>query len=188
MKNEKVVYATIIALAVFIVASFFILSGAGKPEATPHGQQRAPVFSEFDRSILGTRLDPSLLKTQHIHADFAVFMDGEQVDFNDPKYFLRSAFMHAETDDDGSAGRKLHMHSTNVPLWVFLESVEMGFNRTCIKAGKEYCGNVAFYVNGEPNDRYGDYVFGNGDRILISLDAGDMAKELASVSYYSSKG
>ena len=177
----KATHIAIAALSVFIIASFFLM---------PKAQiaQKKAVLSDFDAGILSSgRLNQSLLKAQHIHADFAVFANGKQVDFRKSEYYGRSAFLHIEPDDDGSTGKKLHMHSTNVPLWVFFESIGMEFGRQCLVAETKDCGNVMLFVNGTQNNGYEDYVFGNGDRILITVNPKEIEGEKASLTSYSQK-
>ena len=194
MNRQKITYALVIVFLAFLAVSSFILSNTGANQNQSRQAQEvltsAPItLTNFDKSILGTRLDPSKLKTQPIHADFAVFINNEQVDFNNPEYFLKSAFMHVERDDDGSDGKKLHMHSTNVPLWVFFESIGMNFNRNCITLdnGENFCGTdkMKFFVNGQENDEYENYVFEDGDKILISFNSSSIVRELALVTDFS---
>lgn len=186
MKSNQLKYIGIIALLAFLPVSFYIISLVQEKNigTSPH-------LTNFDKSILGTRLDSKMLKTQHIHADFAVFINDKQVDFNNPKYFLKSAFMHVERDDNRSDGKKLHIHSTNVPLWVFFESIGMSFNRNCITLdnGDNFCGTgqMKFYVNDRENNEYENYVFKDGDRILISFGSSDIQKELNTVTDFASR-
>ncbi len=187
MNRRKILYVAIIILLAFLAVSSFILSGTNVNTDQSEKLTTAPVkLTDFDKSILGTRLDKNLLKAQHIHADFAVFINDNQMDFNNEKYFLKSAFMHVERDDDGSDGKKLHMHSTNVPLWVFFESIGMNFNRNCItlENGESFCGTdkMKFYVNGRENSEYENYVFKDGNKILISFGSSDIKKELGAVT------
>ncbi len=179
--EKKALYGIALVLIGFILLAQIYISSQNSQNV----KASVPVLSEFDRQILGSRLNPSLLKVQHIHADFAVFVNGQQFDFSDKKYFLKSAFMHVETDDDGSDGKKLHMHSTNVPLWVFLESEGLSFNSSCVKLDKEVCGNVTFFVNEQENREYENYVFSDGDRMLITLNPKDLKRELGSVTSFS---
>ncbi len=119
----------------------------------------------------------------HYHADFAVFLDGKQVDFNNEKYFVKSAFMHVENDDPEEAGKVLHMHAEGVPLWLFFESVGIEFTDKCfiLDTGEEYCNDnentLKMYLNGEENSEYQNYVFQDHDKILISY--GDKNKDVS---------
>src|SRR3989344_3513182 len=80
-----------------------------------------------------------VLGTQHIHADFKVYMNGKSLNFADNRYYMKSSFMHLDNQQNkDDAGGLLHMHATGVPLWVFLNSIGMDFNKDCItKENKE---------------------------------------------------
>lgn len=175
----KASYVAIAVLLVFIIASFFMIP---KEQPAP----KKAVLSDFDTKILSSgRLNQSLLKAQHIHADFAVFVNGDRIDFKKTNYYGKSAFLHIEPDDDESDGKKLHMHSTNVPLWVFFESIGMKFGRQCLDTVTTVCGKVMFFINETQNEEYENYVFGNGDRILVTVNPKDVEAEKASVTRYS---
>lgn len=129
----------------------------------------------------------------HYHADFKVVINGEVIDFNKPEYFVKSRFMHVENDAQGDSGKVLHMHATGVPLWLFFESVGMRFDEECFAAGsEEYCTSgqnaLKFYVNGKSNEEFGDYVFKDNDRLLISYRGinEDVSDQIASVTMFSS--
>lgn len=178
----KLYYIAIAAISLFILASLFLIPD-GLPNQTA---KKKAVLSGFDAQILSSgRLNQSLLKAQHIHADFAVFVGGVQADFKKAEYYGKSAFLHTEPDDDGSAGKKLHMHSTNVPLWVFFESIGMRFGRECLYTSSNECGDVLFFVNGIQNSEYENYVFRDGDRLLVTLGPNDIGREKESVTNHS---
>lgn len=106
----------------------------------------------------------------HYHADLKVYINGEEIDFNQEKYFVKSRFMHVEDDVQGDSGKVLHMHATGVPLWIFFDSI--GLDLPIMKA----------YVNGEEISDYSDYVFEDLDKILITNGKGDLQKQLDSVT------
>ena len=141
-----------------------------------------------DGTVMGA-LDKTK-KKHHVHADFKVFIDGQAVDFSDPKYFVKSAFIHVEDDHKPGTGDVLHMHAENVPLWMFFESQGMTFNKDCFTMDtQQYCnqGNkkVSFYVNGQPSDAYEDYVIQDDDQILISYnDGSSVSQELNQITSY----
>lgn len=117
------------------------------------------------------------LGSTHIHADFAVFLEGEQITPLGPAYFVRNAFVHVE--EGAGAGSVIHMHATNVPLGFFFRSLGMSFNNECftLDNGKEFCnsGNNTLkmfvkHAGGEweQNKQYHTYVFQDLDKILIT--------------------
>ena len=69
----------------------------------------------------------------HYHADFEVFIEGEELSFNQEKYFVKSRFIHVEDDAQGDSGKVLHMHASGVPLWIFFESIVLKFENGCFK-------------------------------------------------------
>lgn len=139
--------------------------------------------------------------SQHIHADFKVYINGEAVDFSNKAHMERmkrglpvSSFIHVDSGAPApeKAGDALHMHATGVPLWIFFESIGMKFKGECLtlETGMEYCNNgnkaLNVYVNGQQSRQYGEYVFRDGDKILISYDDKDkdVAHQLGSITNF----
>ena len=65
----------------------------------------------------------------------------------------------------------------------------MKFTNECfeLESGKKYCNEgdktLKFYVNSEPNELYGDYLMGAGDKILISYGSEeDIQEQLDSIT------
>ncbi len=124
------------------------------------------------------------LGSTHIHADFAVFLDGEQITPLPQEYFVASPYVHAETGP--GAGTVIHMHATNVPLKMFFNSLGMKFNSECFETSKDnkYCNDgintLKMFVRHsnitwEQNSEYEKYIFQDLDKILITY--GDEAEE-----------
>ncbi|MFQ5920729.1 MAG: hypothetical protein ACE5JV_01775 [Nitrososphaerales archaeon] len=109
----------------------------------------------------------------HEHAAFLVFINGEQVDFDQQKYQGKSRYMHLHPGN----GATMHKHATGVDLGFFFDSIGIQFASDCLRMdnGAEYCnggpGTLKFFVNGAVNSQYGEYVFRDGNRILISYGA-----------------
>ena len=120
----------------------------------------------------------------HYHTDFKVYVNGKELNFNQEQFFVKSRFIHIENDVQGDTGKVLHMHTTGVPLWIFFDSIGMKFEADCftLDTGIKYCNNaeksLKFYVNGKENNEFGDYVFNEGDKILISY--GDRSEDISS--------
>jgi hypothetical protein len=110
-----------------------------------------------------------VLGSAHVHAAFAVKINGTKLDFSDNKYQVKSRFMHVENGD----GNTLHRHSTGVPIAEFFRSIKMNVTDSCFTNdnGTKYCSNgkenLEFYVNGNKTKSIADYVFNDDDRILI---------------------
>ena len=165
-----------------------------------------PVELCMESGQMQCNMDPSstmgVLGTAHIHADWKVYIDGKAADFSDKAHEERmqagkpvSSFIHV---DSGSplpekTGDVLHMHATGIPLWLFFKSIDGDFNETCIKInGEQHCINnektLKFYVNSQPNSEYGNYIFKDHDRILISYgDEKDLSAQLSTITDFSKK-
>ena len=152
----------------------------------------------IDSGQLQCNMDPqstiSILGSAHAHADFKVYINGEPLNFANPEYYMKSSFIHVDDNQNmGDASGVLHMHAKGVPLWIFFRSVGLEFNKDCLVVadhGKEekFCNNdnssLRFYVNGIPNTEFGNYVFNNLDKILISYGpvGENVQRQLASIS------
>lgn len=128
----------------------------------------------------------------HIHADFKVYIHGKAIDFSSAQY---QSTDQKELDPnihlhDGN-GNTIHIHKEGITMGNFFKSLGMDLTKNCftLDTKKQYCaggGNtLKFYVNGKPNDSFGDYVMNDLDRILISYgseNGGAIAMQLASVT------
>jgi hypothetical protein len=105
----------------------------------------------------------------HVHAAFAIKLNGTQLDFSKDKYQVKSRYMHVENGD----GTTLHRHATGVPIAEFFKSIRMNTTDTCFTTDNktQYCSNgnqnLEFFVNGNRTKSIADYVFNDDDRILI---------------------
>jgi hypothetical protein len=104
----------------------------------------------------------------HFHADLQAYTNGVPIDFNNPQYFVMSRFLHMENSIPFE--QTLHMHATNVPLWIFFDSIEL-----------ELPSNIKAYVNGNEIQDYRNYIFNDGDKILITDGKGNLHEELESL-------
>lgn len=128
---------------------------------------------------LQCNMDPKstigVLGSAHTHADFKVYINGKPLNFADFNYYMKSSFIHLdESQNKEASSGVLHMHATGVPLWIFFKSIEGKFNESCLAVSDSqiFCNdankNVKFYVNNKPNNEFGNYVFKDLDKILIS--------------------
>lgn len=115
-----------------------------------------------------------VLGSAHIHANFKVYINGEEINFAQEEYFVKSKFIHIENEPQGDSGEVLHMHATGVPLWIFFESI-----------GLELPSEMKAYVNGKEISDYKDYVFEDLDKILITDGKGDLQEQLNSITSFS---
>jgi flagellar basal body-associated protein FliL len=113
--------------------------------------------------------DFGALGSDHVHAAFAVKLDGIKLNFSQPQYQVKSKYIHVENND----GNTLHRHSTSVPVGEFFNSLGMNLTDSCftLENKTSYCSdgnsNLEFYVNGNKTDSIANYVLNDDDRILI---------------------
>jgi hypothetical protein len=125
-------------------------------------------------SVYSSHITPNnpaygVLGSAHVHAAFAVKLNGTKLDFSDNKYQVKSRFMHVENGD----GDTLHRHATGVPIAEFFKSIKMNVTDSCFTNdnGTKFCSNgkenLEFYINGNKTKSIADYVFNDDDRILV---------------------
>jgi hypothetical protein len=151
-RRNKQLMIIVPALAVLIAIAVYSFTIYSKNVQSTHNANFGPVGSA------------------HVHAAFAVKLNGTQLDFSDPKYQVKSRYMHVENND----GTTLHRHATGVPVSEFFKSIKMNVTNNCFTTdnGTKYCSNgkqnLDFYVNGTKVPSIANYVFNDGDRILIA--------------------
>lgn len=133
-----------------------------------------------------------VLGSQHIHADFKVYINGQALDFAKPQYYMKSSFIHVDDNQNKEdAGGVLHMHAKNVPLWLFFRSLGMNLEKDSLTIAdgqilKNENGNtLKFYLNGNKVDELRDYSFQPLDKLLISYgpeNDPDIERQLSSIS------
>src|SRR5688500_5504852 len=107
------------------------------------------------------------------HATFLVKVNGQNIDFRQPKYQVQSDYIHVENGD----GTTLHRHSTNVTFADFLKSINMDIDRknNCLvfTNGTKYCDNddndnkLRIFINENSTNSISDYILKNNDRLLV---------------------
>ncbi len=122
----------------------------------------------------------------HIHADFKAYVDGQPLDFAKREYMVKAPFVHIESMD----GNTIHIHATGVIIDDFFRTLGMRLTNECFKhPDGKYCTNegktLKFYVNGEPDESYGNYVMRDLDKILISYGdetPDELAQQLTTIA------
>ncbi len=116
-----------------------------------------------------------LLKSSHHHADVKIYLNNQQLNLADPKYFVKSSFVHVENDGPEKTGNVIHVHATSVDLKFFLESLG-------IKSG-----NLKEYINGNLNSEGLNYIPTHKDKILItdSVNQDEINKQLKTITSFS---
>lgn len=160
---------------IFLIVGIVVAVGAGYGAYWYVTSQPSQSGSSSSLSSLSAPIGP--LGSIHIHADLAVFLDGDEITPLQPKYYVRNQFVHVEAGV--GPGTVIHMHATNVPLGFFLRSLGMNFNNECFRLdnGKEYCNegdkSLKMFVKHaggqwEQNRQFHTYVFQDLDKILIT--------------------
>ena len=126
-----------------------------------------------DERIKSANIGP--LGSQHIHADFKIFINGNPINFADDRHYMKSNVMHLDDNQNkDDASGMIHMHATGVPFWYFLRSVGINSNNECItlENQKKLCNNggkkLRFFINGKEHPGIENYVFNDLDKILIT--------------------
>lgn len=110
------------------------------------------------------------LDSEHSHANFKVYINGQALNFAHPEYMVRNEFVHIEDMD----GDEIHKHATGVTLGYFFKTLGFEFNKKCfvMDTSEKYCSEkgktLKFYVNEQRNYDYGNYEIREGDKYLIS--------------------
>jgi len=147
MRMIKYIIPVILIIAVVAVAIVYIPESPGNDGDVPLG----PAGST------------------HVHADYAIYLNGDKVDTEAPSFFAHEPRTHMHQPHVSL----IHIHATGVTMGRFMSLIGFPFNSTCITAdGNELCnegGNeLKFYVNGELNFGFNQYVLKDQNKILIS--------------------
>ena len=128
------------------------------------------VFVTSDTNAPGAPPGAGKLGDEHEHASILVRIFGDKFDFSVPTYQIKSSWIHFEESD----GTTVHRHSSGVTLGYLFDTINIGIDNKCyiFPDGRQFCTNedysLKYYINHQRvNDVY-DYVFEDGDRILIT--------------------
>ena len=129
------------------------------------------VFVTMDANVPGAPPGAGKLGDEHVHASLLVRIFGDKFDFSVPSYQIKSSWIHFEESD----GTTIHRHSTGVTLGYLFDSINIGIDNKCyiFPDGRQFCTNedysLKYYINHQPVSNISDYIFEDGDRILISF-------------------
>ena len=113
------------------------------------------------------------LGSEHTHASILVKLHGDTFDFSGPSYQIKNRYIHFEAQD----GSTIHKHATGVTLGYLFETIGVMLDDECYSfrgpnGERVFCTNedysLKFYINHQPVSSITDYIFEDGDRILIS--------------------
>ena len=128
------------------------------------------LFSNMTQNAPGGPPNAGPLGSDHSHAGILVKIFGDAFDFSSPSYQIKSSWIHFEGND----GTTIHKHATGVKLGWLFDTLNLGLNDECFEFsdGRSFCTNddysLKFFINHEPATSITDYVFEDGDKILIS--------------------
>ena len=129
------------------------------------------VFVTMDANVPGAPPGAGKLGDAHEHASLLVRIFGDKFDFSVPSYQIKSSWIHFEESD----GTTIHRHSTGVELGYLFDTLNIGIDSECYRFpdGRQFCTNedysLKYYINNQIVDNISNYVFEDGDRILISF-------------------
>ena len=122
-------------------------------------------------SVPGAPPGAGKLGDEHVHSSLLVRIFGDKFDFSVPSYQIKSSWIHFEESD----GTTIHRHASGVTLGYLFDSINIGIDDQCyiFPDGRKFCTNedysLKYYINHQPVSNINDYIFEDGDRILISF-------------------
>ena len=85
-------------------------------------------------------------------------------------YQIKSSWIHFEESD----GTTVHRHASGIKLGYLFDTLNIGIDSKCFifPDGRQFCTNedysLKYFINHQQIDDIRDYVFEDGDRILIT--------------------
>ncbi len=140
----------------------------------------------------------------HTHTDFAIWMDGQRIDFSNEEFMSESE--DGQTEDDHEAhghkhhpylhlhdddGNVIHRHKPGLSIGDFFASIQIGIDAHCYTssapmADREMCGDTPFrmFVNGKEMPLNLAYVFDDLDQILFTnaVDDAEVAEQIGQMT------
>ncbi|MBI4170907.1 MAG: hypothetical protein HY514_04380 [Candidatus Aenigmarchaeota archaeon] len=125
-------------------------------------------------------------KEIHEHADFAVYINGEKLNFSQDKYMHHETAeeekseKHGQQEDEkahmhDNVGWIAHKHAADATWGIFFRNINITFNSACfVFEGSSYCSNethnLRMFVNGREDFEFGGKKINDLDRVLITFD------------------
>ena len=131
------------------------------------------VFVTMDSNVPGAPPGAGKLGDEHVHSSLLVRIFGDKFDFAVPSYQIKGSWIHFEDSD----GTTIHRHASGVTLGYLFDSLNIGIDTKCFvfPDGRQFCTNedysLKYYINHQPVSNIYDYIFEDGDRIMISFGA-----------------
>ena len=148
-----------------IVAGFLAIYALSVVTGNAVAEGQAPALPQMPQTGIENEF-------YHAHADFKVFINGNEMDFAREKYDYKDHNIHLHVNNV-YGGYVMHLEGRRALIADFFASLGIGFNSTCFATETEsYCnGNASklrMLVNCEENQDYGAYAPKDLDRILIT--------------------
>ena len=127
-------------------------------------------FATMQTNVPGAPPGAGMLGDEHEHASILVRIFGDKFDFSGPAFQIKSSWIHFEAQD----GTTIHRHSSGVTTGYLFETLGITVDDQCyiFPDGRQFCTNedytLKYYINHEQVSDISDYVFEDGDRILIT--------------------
>lgn len=127
-------------------------------------------FATMQTNVPGAPPGAGALGDEHEHASILVRIFGDKFDFSGPAFQIKSSWIHFEAQD----GTTIHRHSSGVTTGYLFETLGITIDDQCyiFPDGRQFCTNedytLKYYINHEQVSNIEDYVFEEGDRILIT--------------------
>lgn len=127
---------------------------------------------------LGTLTNMDGYGTAHIHADFKMYANGEEVELFTEENFEKNKFTHFHSESDPEKPNKdvIHVHTAGITLGQFLQTLGVSLDE-----------NARVYVNGSRIPDTNMYVINDLDKILVSIglaDTTEIERQLQSIGDY----
>ncbi|MDY6761579.1 MAG: hypothetical protein SVY41_00860 [Candidatus Nanohaloarchaea archaeon] len=138
----------------YALASAGILSVSAGASSSPTGAAIGPAGSTHD------------------HAQFSVFVNGDEIDFSQPRYQVGQT-QNRKIHFEGGNGERIHKHATGVTIGYALDVHGLGINSTCLTVqDRTYCedssASLTTTVNGNEIEDPGSHIIRDGEVIRIS--------------------
>lgn len=127
------------------------------------------------RFLEGERAEFGKTDSNHVHADVAIWINGEKFNLGEGKYISSEESTlsnYAHIHD--SLGSVMHVHSTGVTYGYAFETLGITFNGTCLSLDQEkksYCtkdgASLSFYLNNKKVDSIKERVINDLDKVSI---------------------
>lgn len=141
-------------------------------------------FAKLSSASPAVNPDPN-----HTHADFAVFIDGERIDFSQEKYMSTDTNpKHPYTHVHDGNGNVMHRHKPGITIGDFFSSLSITLTPDCftLDTSEQYCNGEGkswkMFVNGQEIPLNPAFEFQDLDQILLTYGIGNTQKQLKQLS------